>query len=121
MAPKLPLPRGWKCRVRSSILHILALSHFAFTALLARAAQSKNRQVRLRAQIDRRDREIALLQEELRIKNARMERVPPHRLRRSCSARRTISPQHETHRTTSRFVSPPPNPYRTPGFGEYFV
>ncbi len=79
MAPKLPLPRGWKRRVRSSALHILALSHYTFTALLARAAQSKNRQVRLQAQIDRRDREIALLHEELRIKDARMERVSPHR------------------------------------------
>jgi transposase InsO family protein len=79
MAPKLPLPRGWKHRVRSSVLHILALSHYTFTVLLARAANSKNRQVRLRAQIDRRDNEIALLQEELRIKDARMERVPPHR------------------------------------------
>ncbi len=28
MAPKLPLPRGWKRRVRSSVLHILALSHY---------------------------------------------------------------------------------------------
>ena len=57
MPPKLPLPRGWKRRVRSSVLHILALSHYTFTALLARAANSKNRQVRLQAQIDRRDRE----------------------------------------------------------------
>ena len=75
MPPKLPLPRGWKHRVRSSVLHILALSHYTFTVLLARAANSKNRQVKLRAQIDRRDNEIVLLQEELRIKDARMERV----------------------------------------------
>ena len=27
MARKLPLPRGWKRRVKSSIVHILALSH----------------------------------------------------------------------------------------------
>ncbi len=26
MPPKLPLPRGWRRRVRSSVLHILALS-----------------------------------------------------------------------------------------------
>ncbi len=77
MAPKLPLPRGWKRRVRSSVLHILALSHYSLTVLLARAAQTKNRHIRFQARIDRRDREIALLQEELRIKDARMERVPP--------------------------------------------
>ncbi len=75
MTSKLPLPRGWKRRVRSAVLHILALSHHTFTALLARAALSKVRQIRLQARIDRRDHEIALLQEELRIKNARMERV----------------------------------------------
>ena len=26
MAPKLPLPRGWKRRVQSAVLHILALA-----------------------------------------------------------------------------------------------
>ena len=69
-APKLPLPRGWKRRVRSSVLHILALSHYTYTSLLARAANSTNRQVRLRAQLDRRDNEIVLLQVELRIKGS---------------------------------------------------
>ena len=28
MTPKLPLPRGWKRRVRSSVLRILALGHY---------------------------------------------------------------------------------------------
>ena len=37
MDRKLPLPRGWKRCVRSSILHILALSHYSFTVLLAKA------------------------------------------------------------------------------------
>ncbi len=75
---KIPLPRGWKRRVRSSILHILALGHYSFTVLLARTALSRHRQVRLQAQIDRLNHEIAL-QEELRINDARMHRVPPHR------------------------------------------
>ena len=70
MHRKIPLPRGWNRRAKSAILHILALSHYTFTALLARAALSKNRQVRLQAQIDRRNHKIALLQEELRIKDA---------------------------------------------------
>ena len=38
MRTRLPLPRGWKRRVKSSILHILALSHYTFAALVARAA-----------------------------------------------------------------------------------
>ena len=47
MHHKIPLPRGWNRRAKSAILHILALSHYTFTALLARTALSKNRQVRL--------------------------------------------------------------------------
>ncbi len=72
MPPKLPLPRGWKQRVRSSILHILALSHYTFIVLVARAANDRNRRTRIRAEIDRLEHEIALLTEELRIKDARM-------------------------------------------------
>ncbi len=33
MAPKLPLPRGWNCRVRSPVLHVLALVRYLFTHL----------------------------------------------------------------------------------------
>ncbi len=47
MHRKMPLPRGWKRRVRSALVHILALSHYTFPALLAKAALSKNRQIRL--------------------------------------------------------------------------
>ena len=50
MSPKIPLPRGWNCRAKSAILHILALSHYTFTVLVAKAAQSRNRQVRLSGQ-----------------------------------------------------------------------
>ncbi len=32
MNHKIPLPRGWKRRVRSSVLHILALSHYTCTS-----------------------------------------------------------------------------------------
>ena len=38
MHRKIPLPRAWKRRTKAAILQILALSHYAFTALVARAA-----------------------------------------------------------------------------------
>ncbi len=79
MRAKIPLPRGWKRRVRSSVVHILALGHYTFTVLLARAARSRSRIIRLKGEVDRLSHEIALLKEELRIKDARMERVLPHR------------------------------------------
>jgi DNA-binding transcriptional regulator YiaG len=78
MRTRLPLPRGWKRRVKSSIVHILALSHYSFTALLAQTSH-RSRIPRLQADVDRLGHEIALLWEELRIKDARMARVPPHR------------------------------------------
>ena len=79
MHRKISLPRGWNRRAKSAIIHILALSHYTFTALVARAANDRHRRTRLRAEIDRLNHEIALLQEELRIKGARMARVPPRR------------------------------------------
>ncbi len=41
MRTRLPLPRGWNRRVRSSIVRILAVGHYAFTALLARATKKR--------------------------------------------------------------------------------
>ena len=47
--------------------------------MVARAANERSRRTRFRAEIDRLNHELALLREEIRIKNARMTRVPPHR------------------------------------------
>jgi len=33
MRPKIPLPRAWNRPAKSAILYILALSHYALTAL----------------------------------------------------------------------------------------
>ena len=33
MRRKIPLPHGWNRRTKAAILQILALSHYAFTAL----------------------------------------------------------------------------------------
>ena len=38
MHPRIPLPRGWRHHTKSAIVQILALSHYTFTALLARVA-----------------------------------------------------------------------------------
>ncbi len=79
MHSKIPIPRGWRRHTKSAIVQILALSHFTFTAMVARAANQRGRRNRQLAEIDRLSHQLALLQEELRIKNARMARVPPHR------------------------------------------
>jgi len=79
MRRKIPLPRSWNRRAKTTVLQILALSHYTFTSLVARAANDPNRRTRLQAEIDRLQQELALLQEELRIKDARMARLHPHR------------------------------------------
>jgi len=79
MPRKIPLPRSWNRRVKSAVLQILALSHYTFAGLIARAVHDRNRQTPMRAEIDRLQQELALLREELRIKNARMARLHPHR------------------------------------------
>jgi len=60
------LPSLWPRRARSAILHALSLARIALLAATDRVAES----IRLK-------HEVALLREELRIKDARMERVPP--------------------------------------------
>jgi len=60
------LPRTWPRRARSAILHALSLARIALLAATARVTDS----VRL-------EHEVALLREELRIKDARLERVSP--------------------------------------------
>jgi hypothetical protein len=63
---RLPLPSLWPRSARSAILHALSLARVALLATTDRVATSI-----------RREHELALLREELRIKDARMERVPP--------------------------------------------
>ena len=61
-----PLPPRWPQRARSAIVHALSLARVALLATTDRVATS----IRL-------EHELALLREELRIKDARIERVPP--------------------------------------------
>ncbi len=65
---RLPLPSLWPRSARSAILHALSLARIALPAATDRVATS----VRL-------EHELALVREELRIKDARLERVPPRR------------------------------------------
>ncbi len=77
--PKIPLPRGWKQHVRSAVLHIISLTQYATVYTRSWAADSTNSRVRLKAELDRANQENALLREEMRIKDARTERIDPHR------------------------------------------
>jgi transposase InsO family protein len=73
------LPRGWPKRVRSAILHVISMAHVSLTATRSWAGNSWNTRIRLKADNQRLRQEISLLQEEIRIKDARMLRIPAQR------------------------------------------
>jgi transposase InsO family protein len=74
-----PLPGSWPRRVRSAAVHAMSVADLAFTRTLSWAADSLNPRLRLQAELERLRREISLLREEIRIKDARMEQIEPHR------------------------------------------
>ena len=70
------LPRGWPRRVRSAAVHAIAMAQASLTAARGRAANRYDARLRLKQENDRLRQEISLLTEEMRIKDARMERIP---------------------------------------------
>jgi hypothetical protein len=78
-SPPIPLPRGWHSHVKSAILHVISLAQYATAHTRGWAANSINQRVRLKGQLEQAEQEIALLREEIRIKDCRMETIPPHR------------------------------------------
>ena len=78
--PCLPsLPRNWPRSVKSSVLHVISLAQFAIAFTRSWVANSPNARIRLKAEIERLKAELALRDEQERIKDVRMEQIPPNR------------------------------------------
>jgi transposase InsO family protein len=77
-SPDPPLPKHWTRSVRAALLHVIALAKYAIIFTRSWAADSSSQRVRLRAKCDQLEQEVALLREELRIKDTRMARIPAH-------------------------------------------
>jgi len=77
--PDVPLISGWPGSVKSAVLHVISLAHYAIVAARGWAANSINARVRLTAENDRLRQEVELLRQELRIRDARMARIHPRR------------------------------------------
>ena len=77
--PRVSLPKGWPRSATTAVLHIISLAQFALAYSRGWAANCPNARIRLRAQLDRANQEIALLREQMRIKDARMASIPPQR------------------------------------------
>ncbi len=72
---RLPLPTGWPGRIRSAILQTISLAQFSITHARSVASNSLSARVRLKQRNDRLRQEVALLREELSIKDARMQQI----------------------------------------------
>ena len=92
--PGIPLPKGWPSHVKSGVLHIISLAHFSITHARGWAAKSVSARVRIAAEKDRLHQEIALLREELRIKDARMSVIAPHRRPRCAPTEASVDSFH---------------------------
>ena len=77
--PQLAIPRGWNRRVQSAILRAISLGRHCFLLIVGRMANSRNPIDRIVAEKERLQHEVESLREELRLKEARMARVPSHR------------------------------------------
>ena len=73
------IPKAWPKNIKSTVLHVISLAHYAITYARGWAANSINARVRLQAKLDTALEEIAKLREELRIKDSRMARIDCHR------------------------------------------
>jgi hypothetical protein len=76
---RIPLPELWPTHVRSAILHVISLAQFATAHTRGWAANSINVRIRMKAERDRALEELSRLREEMRIKDARMAIINPHR------------------------------------------
>src|SRR5262245_50888880 len=75
----LPLPHGWSRRVRSAVVQVISLARTSLALTHGWASDSLNPELRQQAEVDRLRQEAQLLREEIRIKDARMEQIEPHR------------------------------------------
>ena len=66
--PRIDLPRGWPRRVRSAMLHTIALAQYAITYPRSWAIDCRIARLRLKAENDQLRQEVTLLTEEIRRK-----------------------------------------------------
>ena len=71
----IPLPKNWPQPINTAVIHTISLAHTAIIWSRSWAADSKLQRVRLSGELERARNEIFLLNEEIRIKDARMAKI----------------------------------------------
>ncbi len=77
--PAIALPKSWTKHVRTAMLHVVSLAQYATAYTRSWAADNINGRLRAKSENDQSQQEVVLLREEMRIKDARMALVNPHR------------------------------------------
>jgi len=75
----LSLPKNWPKGVKMAVLHVISLAHVAIVHARSIVVNGGDARMRLRGDLQGALDEIALLEEELRIKGGRMAMIDPHR------------------------------------------
>jgi hypothetical protein len=78
-SPRISLPKLWPTRVKSAMLYVISLAQFSMAYSRGWAADSVTPRLRLKARVDQLEQEVALLRDEIRIKDVRMVSISPHR------------------------------------------
>jgi hypothetical protein len=76
---RMPLPKSWGNRVKSGVLHVVSMPQLVLAHTRNWAANSLNTRIRLKAELERGQQELAILREETRIKDARTAQIAPQR------------------------------------------
>jgi hypothetical protein len=75
----LAIPRSWPQSVQAAILQVISLAQYALAYTRNWAANSPNERLRQTARAGQLEQEVALLREEIRIKDARTATIPAAR------------------------------------------
>jgi len=72
----LPVPKNWTRSIQATLLHVIALAKYTLISTRSWAGNSSSPRIRLAAKANQLQQEIVLLREEIRIKDARLARIP---------------------------------------------
>jgi hypothetical protein len=78
MPKSIPLPKHWRKNIKTAVIHAISLAQYAMAHTRGWAANCASVRIRLKAELDRANQKIALLCDEIRIKDARILKMPPH-------------------------------------------
>ena len=70
-SPTIPLPRAWPLRIKSAMIHAIALAQYVIVYTRSWAVDSTNPRLRIKGELDQTHQEIAMLGEQMRIQNVR--------------------------------------------------